>query len=559
MWKDLQYIEQKRSTKELLSLWRHLRRELEFRTLLFYRTPNCHCWLEDILEQDNLSTTIYLWTSQKKPQYLKLQQSLNIFGLVCMAAEEFNEVLAALSRMFNHMREIPMLLQIGCDSQPSDGTEAIAKVILRRCYELLIPNVIFLASDFFSAGNLYAYHNYPVFQVYTVNYNSNIILYPYKLGNLCGQPIRVEPNILEPFTIASKARNGSIIITGMLWRLIEEFTRYYNGTLKLNNDITGPKSLMLHFSMLQNLANDTVDISAAVFPTRFSTIESFPFFSYPLMVRTWCIMLPVERIISFSEAMIGVLQSPWMWLYISIIYGLFRWLNGLSWRGRSHISLVFSLMRLTFICSVLAQLSAMFIHPQQLKRIETFEQIKLANIPIMGWRGEFNMYPEELRIRYATLFISHENLVEFLKLRQSFNTSFAYTVGEDKYMMYKETQKYFKRPLFRYSYDLCMRRINPHSLLYQENWLFRHQFDAFVLRLQHSGILDWWQSNGLYDMIRAGHATLRDLSTEVNARPITWKDWQFVMTLYAYALASALVMLLFELSVYYVNVCLTLV
>lgn len=127
--------------------------------------------------------------------------------------KEFNEVLEGLSGL-NHMREIPMLLQIGCDSQPLDGTEAIAKVILRRCYELLIPNVMFLARDFFSAGNLYAYHNYPVFQVYTVKYNSNIILYPYKLGNLHGQPIRVEPNIQEPFTIATRAHGYDLAPDG---------------------------------------------------------------------------------------------------------------------------------------------------------------------------------------------------------------------------------------------------------------------------------------------------------------------------------------------------------
>lgn len=177
----------------------------------------------------------------------------------------------------------------------------------------------------------------------------------------------------------------------------------------------------------------------------------------------------------------------------------------------------------------------------------------------MGWRKEFSLYPEELRIRYASMFISHDNYMEFIKMRMDFNTSFAYTIGEDKYKMYKEMQKHFKRPLFRFSYDLCMLRIMPQSLLYQENWLFRHQFDAFVLRLQHSGILRLWHSKGFFDMLRAGHTTLRDLSTEVKARPITWMDWQLVMTLYAYALASASVMLLFELSVYYVNVCLSLV
>lgn len=559
MWKDLQYIDQKRSTQDLSSLWRHLRRELEFRTLLFYRTQKCRCWLEDILGQVNLSTTINLWTTQKKPQYLKPQQSVDLFGLVCMAAEEFIEVLEALSQMLNHMREIPVLLQIGCNSRPSEETSAIAAVILRRCYELFIPNVMLLASDFFSAGNLYAYRNYPIFQVYTVKYNSQIILYPYKLDNLHGQSIRVQPSIQEPFTIVSRAPNGSLIITGMICRLMEEFARYYNGTLKFNYDITGPKSMMLHFKMLKNLANDTMDISTAFFPMYYSTKETFPFFSYPFMVSSWCVMLPVERIISPTEAMIGVLQSPWMWLYISIIYGIFHWLKGMSWRGSSYISLFISLMRLSLICSLLAQLSAMFIHPQQLKRIETFEQLKLANIPIMGWRREFNLYPEELRIRYATMFISHDNYMEFIKLRMGFNTSFAYTISEDKYKMYKEMQKYFKRPLFRFSYDLCMLRINPQSLLYQENWLFRHQFDSFVHRLQPSGILRLWHKKGLFDLIQAGHATLRDLSTEMKARPITWIDWQFVLTLYAYALASASVMFLFELSVYYVNVCLTLV
>lgn len=325
MWTELQpELEQEPGDKDLSAFWTHLRNELQFKTLLYYNTQKCHCWLEDLLQEDNLTATLYKWTTPKEIPYLKPQLSLDIFTLACMMANEFEQVLEALGRMLNHMREMPVLLQIGCSSQPEGETTAIANVILRRCYELLIPNVLLLASDFFGAGNVYAYQTYPMFQLNTFRYNTSMILYPHKLGNLHGHPIRVDPHFQEPFLIKSISGNGSTIITGIIYRLMEEFARYHNGTLVMSTNMT-----VSHFSVLQNLANNTVDISAFIVPTRIATQQTYPFFSYPITVASLCIMLPVEG--SASEDVIGVFQSPWMWLYLSSIYGLVYWLNGLSW------------------------------------------------------------------------------------------------------------------------------------------------------------------------------------------------------------------------------------
>ncbi|KAH8406983.1 hypothetical protein KR222_003342 [Zaprionus bogoriensis] len=543
----------------MAEFWRHLRQETRFRTLLYYHDSRCSYWIESLLRENNFTTSHLIWTHATKSHCLKLKQNLDIFGVICVGPENYKFALKDLSTMLNHRRESPLLLQIGSENQAVAITGAIARAVLLQCQELLMPNVLLLAHDFVNSGILYAHEIFPTFRVRQLIYNSNMELYPYKLHNLYGHAIRVEPNFHEPYTIASGISTGSFKITGVLWHLMNEFAKYLNATLELSYDPQIPGPAINYYATMRHIENDTVDISASVFPLQLCSVGNLHKFSYPVFLGSWCIMLPVESLLRPAEAMMGVVKSPWMWLYFGIIYCLIRWMKGQFCRRRRQLTLLWSLMQLSLVCSVLAQLSAMFIRPQHKGMIKSFEELRTANLSIVGGRNEFYMYPDEIRISYASSFISYENFTEFVELRDSFNTSYAYTIGSEKWRMYKEMQKYFRRPLFRYSSDVCIRHIAPQSLLYQENSLYCHQLNAFVLQARDCGLMNYWVSRGFYDMISAGRVSFRDLSTSVRARPLPYVDWQHVMALYTYALAIALLVFVFELSVHYVNVCLDLI
>ncbi|EDW84410.2 uncharacterized protein Dwil_GK14115 [Drosophila willistoni] len=172
----------------------------------------------------------------------------------------------------------------------------------------------------------------------------------------------------------------------------------------------------------------------------------------------------------------------------------------------------------------------------------------------MGLRSESFLYPDEMKITYASSFCLQDRFKTFMEHRSSFNATYGYTVSSVKWALYREQQNYFKKPLFRYSTNLCIQKLSLFALLMNENCLYRDHLHEFIIRLSEYGLIRFWNRQSLYDMMEANRLRLADLSTPLRAQALHWEEWLYVAVLYGFGLLVGLVVFFSELMVYYINV-----
>ncbi|XP_068152484.1 uncharacterized protein Ir94f [Drosophila tropicalis] len=186
--------------------------------------------------------------------------------------------------------------------------------------------------------------------------------------------------------------------------------------------------------------------------------------------------------------------------------------------------------------------------------ISSHEAIGKAGLRIMGMKAEFRWYPNEMKIKYASSILLTDDFNTLMQLRSSFNTSYGYTLTSMKWLLFQGQQNYFKKPLFRYSNDLCMQKLTFFALLMNENCLYRDELDKFTLYLSEHGFLQFWNQKIFSDMLEANLLRLADLSMPLEAQPISWDEWLHVSALYGIGLLIGIVIFSVELSIYYFNV-----
>lgn len=537
----------------LQRFWTHLRVEIRFRTMLNYRLESCDCWFDNVLGSDN--STALLWNDQTYPHYLRHRQDTDILVVSCLRFHQYQEVLLALSLMLDQMRSMPVVLQL-CGDEDSMQELNSARLLLKHSQDLKMPNVVLLSSTFFTSATLYSYEMFPEFNVQKLVYQAYLTLFPYKLGNLKGHPIRTVPDNSEPHTIVRKTLNGSIAIDGPVWQFMIEFAKHINATLQLPIEPHPEKSIKL-VQILDLVRNQTVNIAASLRPYSLNVQRSSThIYGSPMMVGNWCMMLPTERVIGSHEALTRLMKSPWTWLILLLFYSVHRFLAQKTRLRSSLIHLIKLLINLSLICFLQAQLSAYFIGPQKVNHISNMQQVEESGLKIRGMRGEFMEYPIDMRSRYASSFLLHDLFFDLAQYRNSLNTSYGYTVTSVKWELYKEAQRHFRRPLFRYSEEICVQKLSLFSLIQQSNCIYCYRSRIFILRMHEAGLIRLWYRRSYYVMVTAGRFPIGDLSTVHRAQPIRWTEWQNVVLLHGVGLLFSVVVFVIELTVHYANVCL---
>ncbi|KAH8347552.1 hypothetical protein KR059_012576 [Drosophila kikkawai] len=534
----------------LQRFWTHLRTELQLRTLLYYRLNSCECWFDRLLGSENY--TALLWNDQEYPHFLRPRQDLDILGVACLKASQHMEVLSALSLMLDQIRSMPVVLQLCEEDYPSPDLGP-AGLIFRLSVELQLLNVLLLPWNFFRSRAFYAYELFPKVEIIKHIYDKHLTLFPFKLGNLQGHAIQTTPDNSEPHTIVEKALNGTFIISGPVWQFLQEFVRHINGSLHLSSEPVIGQTLR-YTQVLDLVRNGTVEIAASLRPHVRLQRDNMHVFSYPLVLGDWCTMLPMERVLSTHEALTRLMQSPITWLYLVLLYAVHCLVSRIEYLRHRLFHLKKLLIHLALICFLQAQLSSFFIGPQQENHITDMKQLEKSGLRIMGLRREFYDYPIDMRSRYASSFLLQDVFIDMAKHRNKFNSTYGYTVTSVKWQLYSEAQKHFRRPLFRYSQDICVQKLSLFSLILKNNCLYRYQMKAFILRLHEAGLVHYWYVRSFYVMVKAGRLHFEDLSTSRQVQPIRWSEWQYMLALYGAGLMVSFVVIVIELTIHYVNV-----
>ncbi|KAH8417567.1 hypothetical protein KR222_001954, partial [Zaprionus bogoriensis] len=496
----------------------------------------------------------FVWNSEVAYSVPWKHHKSEIFVLACLS--DFNvKKLEELSRTLRLVKNVKILLELPHWEEFSDDSLATDILSYFRIKNML--NVALYFRSTIRPLMLYSFEAFPQFELIKRRITTDLPLYPNQLKNLRGYALKVMHDFSEPNTIMYNDSSGQERHTGYMWHFIETFAGVLGARINALHPTWLPGRLHSEPHMIDLTRNGTVDI--ALLTTQMSTkfAKYYRQYSYPILYSSWCIMLPLERPIEIKEIFAHVWKVNALALLIMMVL-LFSISGEISdFRFLYCLRLAPRLLTLFTVCMCLAQLCHLMVKRPQLTPIKSFDDLITSHLHIFGLRAEFDILDDDFRARYADAFRLTSNLSEFYRTRNSFNTSWAYSVSTLKWYIFAEQQRYFQRPLFRFS-EVCFHEGRPQSILLAENSIYREELKLFTMRLHQGGLLRQWMQHSLYDMIKAGRMHLKDHSIDNPIEPLSVQDFQLAWRWCGVGLLLALSAFVVELLRFYVNVCLEL-
>lgn len=182
------------------------------------------------------------------------------------------------------------------------------------------------------------------------------------------------------------------------------------------------------------------------------------------------------------------------------------------------------------------------------KQLETLEDLRQANIPIMMVDYLFFTYSylELIPIDYAPniLVADVETISQHLN---SLNTSYAYVVYNEEWKVVQSVQKNLWKPRFRVAQKLCIANVYL-SLPMQFNSPFYHPLKNFILRIRETGLELKWTDDILRDIRQTAvnnNTSLKE--SEERPVPLTLVHFSVMWGVWVIGMITATIVFLWEL------------
>ncbi|TDG51420.1 hypothetical protein AWZ03_002215 [Drosophila navojoa] len=553
---------------EIYQLYALVLQFVDRRSIFYYNPGRLDCDWQRWQQWGNLSDRPqWVWHSRMPFAQLKEQQSSELFVLACLPASFDVPALAGLSASLNHLRDMPVLIELLHSSaiRQSDK-DSLATQILAYCLKNSILNVVLYFQQDGSHLTLYSFSAFPSFTLIKRNLLHSRLaggegeLFPDQLANLGGYTVRIMPVYSEPTSIIQLDANGEPRVSGYGWRLIETFAQKLGANISIVLPTWRPGRVLTEAYMLEFTRNGSIDFGLLSTQMSHRLKSRYYQYSYPIFYGAWCIILPIERHIDLRAVFARVLEAKALALLLISLgsYYLWLYLDRLlvpAWLRYCLRSLRITpwILALLVLCACQAQLVSLINMCPMEAPIDSFDALLASNIRIFGLREEFYDMDDEFRARYASAFRLTRNHTEFFQLRNSFNTSWAYPITAIKWVVMKELQSYFQRPVFRYS-ELCLSQNYPYSILLADESIFRKRLMMFTMRSRSSGLINHWMRHSLIDMVQADRMKIKDYSTASQVQPLRLQDLWYVGLCLGGGLLLAATVFVAELLPFYVNV-----
>ncbi|XP_017844903.1 uncharacterized protein LOC108601515 [Drosophila busckii] len=354
-----------------------------------------------------------------------------------------------------------------------------------------------LVTNFGDTNRIYSFDAYPAYELHSVELKGQY-LFEDKTYNLKGYKMLTLPDLSEPNTILYYDKHGTARMLGYVWQMLTAFCHKHKADLQLALE---PKHLrpLTQIQVLDLARDGIVDLPASVQPLAIRYPERYHEYAYPATVAGWCTMLPLESLISVPSFYSWLL--PVATLSFLVLLGLIYLLLQERWR---RLKLAWLVLAMWLTCTIVGSLSSLFIAPPTERQIDSFQALSDAKLHIFGLRAEYNNFDFDMRTKYASAFRLTDKMSELIAMRNSLNTSFAYTVTYSKWLLYAAQQAHLPRPLFRFSQDICYYQHVPFALVIPEDSPHRVHLQRFMLQLGESGLFKHWISNSYHYMQEAG-------------------------------------------------------
>ncbi|XP_017072515.1 uncharacterized protein LOC108108829 [Drosophila eugracilis] len=520
----------------------------EFTSIFFYAPAIGSCHLEDTLATSTWGLPLVIWRSDRTV-ILNGFIGEGLLVLACLPDFHWRAFMGSLTRSLKYLRQARILIEF-----MEDRDEYLVDQVLEFCLSRDMINVNAIFNDFGETLIVSSFEAYPSFEMVNLTFTEDTPvtdLYPNKMLNLRGGRLRTMPDYSEPNTILYRDKQGKKKILGYLWDIMETYARKHNAQLEVVNKYPDERPLN-YIEILDVAQSGTIDVGASIQPMSMGSLDRVHELSYTVNQASWCTMLPVERQLDISESLSRVLPYP------TFGFLIFLWIlhemTHRRWRRHQRLQRIGWLVLATLLSSnYLGRLLPLFTDPPSLPPIDSLAALIESPVRIISIRSEYSSIEFTQRTKYSAAFRLTLKSTELIRLRNSLNTSYGYTVTSEKWKIYEEQQKRSSRPLFRYSKDLCFFEMIPFGLVIPENSPHRAPLHNFTLLLSQSGLHDLWVARGFSYMVKAGKINFTDFGKRYQAETLNTTDLRHVIVLYGCGVLISLVLFTSELFVSWVN------
>ncbi|KAH8265937.1 hypothetical protein KR038_006999 [Drosophila bunnanda] len=523
-------------------------------TMIYYNPAGLDCSWSMLWQRNLTHHPQIVWQKSHPCPDLYNRFNSDILVLACLSPGASGELqLRNLATSLRHLMAVPVLVEV----MDLDRV-AVASEYLSICLHSQLLNVELYFRSHNESLILYSYQAFPHFRLIqrpVAASGQGTKIFPNKLENLQGHRLRVIPDLSPPNSFEYRDASGKLQVAGYLWAFIATYAGSRNASLEMIRPGWGFGHAAASTYMMELTRNGTADFGLT---TTLITKRNFNFlheYTFPILFTSWCTMLPVEKPIPKDDLYGRILCPAAVVLLLALLllgYLAFAYMQFV--RECAWLRILPRLMALILLTTSTAQLLSLLIAPPPSKWIGSFDDLLHSDLRIMGISNEFYDMDEALRAKYAAAFHLVNDPEEIYRLRNHFNSSWAYTIAVIKWHVIDQQQRHFSRPLFRLSRDLCFNDYMPTSFVLAPDSVYYESLKDFSLTALQAGLMEHWIAKSFYDMVAAGKMSIRDYSELVVLKPLSMADLWHTWLIFGAAIAVASGVLLLELTVFYVNV-----
>jgi len=398
--------------------------------------------------------------------------------------------------------------------------------------------------------------------------------------NMHQKPIKAIADLVAPRSMVCViAKSGEKKLKGYVGNLITNFAQKVNATLQyetLNKKVS-------FLDIIRRVSEDELDIGISL--EALNVNKDLDTASYPFLLTNYCLMLPVSAKLPINRVyaiivhhlVLVIILVLFIVLSILLIYSQKRsWknlnvanilLNDVAIRGLlgqafpfpanagKHLRIIFCILCFASIMMTTmynAYLQSYFTNPPTEHEIRTFKDIGKYHQKIALPKFEMTSLITTNNSQFAEInkreLLIIDGWKDYLNLRDTLNISYGYLVTEDRWSVYAEQQKLFKKPIFYFAKDLCFSRQLFMSIPLRRHLPYRHLFEEHMMRQQEFGMVSYWKSHSFFDMVRLGITPIKDLSPpKVFEASLLLQDISWILKLYFAAMMISIFCFLFEI------------
>ncbi|KAH8337687.1 hypothetical protein KR074_006998 [Drosophila pseudoananassae] len=555
------------SASTLIELLGRIRQELDFEYLLLLKNRNYTLtngtWNESTLPKDIMEElSVPVVQLDEQVTYFFFNNTNNrVISLVLVNNNnvgDHRDLLKALVSNLRHMTTTRVMFLI----QMPRASETMLYELFSNCWKMRLLNVMALFGDYELTKTFYGYSPFPTLRIMEHLFESekSVTFYPDRLRNFRGFQLPVIIGGTAPRIIPYYDTKGQIVYDGTVGHFMMAFQQKYNCSFVQPLIAKNPLEFAPSMQTVKAVRNNSVEMSMSLtFPPVFP-----PFgFSYPYEQLNWCLMMPLEADVPPLEyytrvfELAAFLLTLGVLVIISCLLASSLWLHGYPiastefvlhdscLRGVLGQSFVEVLKAPTLVRGIYLEICVLGIlitawynsyfssyvttAPKQ-PEFRSYDDILASRMKVVAWKPEYaELFGRLLEFRkYEPMFYVEPDFSKYLALRDSLDTRYGYMIPNGRWLLIKEQQKIFCRPLFRMRDDFCFYNNIPFGFPINENSVFMEPVLRLIMVLAESGLSFHWMETAFLEMIQAGEMHFLDLSQRREFRAMQAQDLQYI-------------------------------